>query len=456
MEGGGKMIRRVLIFTLLLLTGSVLFGVDFGGLIHNETGFSAGGTEDDGPTPLQLNLLSIWFNSGRQNRVVFSVGGSYTFTLKRPYLFDIYDFKLSGMFPRENAMPGEFSFDVGRFTSRDFTGHLFHHNLDGIRFGFVYPRIEVHTDVGFAGLQFKPTSTMVLSKLDYNEQDIDSVILGPKRLVGLAEIDVTNLFQRQTLSFGLLAQEDLRFLFQNDATPASARLISEGETVYSPERGGLVDTQYFYLGMRGPIATVLFYDVFGGLNTGRSLSFIDGVYTYTPVLGVTAGFNIRYYNENFLYSRMDLGLTFASGDDDSELFLEGNTENRGTKFIPPSVISTGTVFSPVLSNLFYLETSYYLKPLAFIKRPFGKKLELGVDTLIFFRSTPTQISIGGIDPSSDSLYLGTELDTSIDFRLFSDVGFSIAAGWFFPSPAAFLPEKLPAWFVGKFTASLRW
>ena len=97
-----------------------------------------------------------------------------------------------------------------------------------------------------------------------------------------------------------------------------------------------------------------------------------------------------------------------------------------------------------------------MKPLSFIQSKIGQKLEAGTGLLVFFRSTPAPISTGGLDPAGDELYIGTELDASVDFRLFSDVGFSIVAGWFFPSKAAFVPEREAAWFVGKLTASLSW
>ena len=462
MEGGSAMIKKIVPILFLLLAGTgLLFAVDFGGLIYNETGFAAGGSETDGNASLrQLDTFTLWFNSGTHKNVVFYAGGSYTLDFTGPstlsHIFDIYDFKLVGTFPGPGTGPNQFSFTLGRFQSDDFTGRFFTHDLDGFRFGITHPALTIITDIGFAGFQFKSSSSMQISKLDYNEEDMSTVILGPKRLVGLAEINFTNLFERQTLSISALAQEDLRTVFLADSADILSTPIQEGETSYTPERGGLIDTQYFLLGLKGPITTGLYYDVFGGINTGRSLSYIDGVYTYTPIIGVSAGFNVRYYNRNALYSRADLGLTFASGDQDSTVFLEGNTEKRNTMFTPASVIPTGTVFSPVLSNLFYLETSYSLKPFSFLKSSLGDKLEAGTGLLFFFRSTPTPISAGGIDPDSESLYLGTELDASIDFRLFSDTGFSIVAGWFFPSKAAFLPAREPAWFVGKLTASLSW
>ncbi len=462
MEGGGTMKRSILGILIFLLLGSgVLFGVDFGGLIHNETGFAAGGSEESGSAVIrQLDTFNIWFNSGTHNKVVFHAGGSYTLQFDGSsglsHIFDIYDFKLVGTFPRSEGNPSRFSFTLGRYQSEDFTGRIFSHDLDGFRFEFIYPALTINTDVGFAGFQFKSSSSMQMSKLDYNDLDIASVILGPKRLVGLAEINFTKLFERQTLSVSAFAQEDLRAVFLTDSADVLSTPIEEGETAYTPERGGLTDTQYFLLGLKGPIGAGFYYDVFGGVNTGRSLSYIDGTYNYTPIIGASAGFNVRYYNKEALYSRADLGLTFASGDPDSTLFLEGNTAGRNTMFMPASVIATGTVFTPMLSNLFYLEASYSLKPISFIQSKIGQKLEAGTGLLVFFRSTPAPISTGGLDPASDSLYLGTELDASIDFRLFSDVGFSIAAGWFFPSKAAFVPEREAAWFVGKLTASLSW
>ena len=38
--------------------------------------------------------------------------------------------------------------------------------------------------------------------------------------------------------------------------------------------GGRLSTQYFGLGLSGPVTSSLYYDAFGYLNTGQTLSYV--------------------------------------------------------------------------------------------------------------------------------------------------------------------------------------
>ncbi len=462
-----------LTFLMCLAAAGPAAAVDFGGSVYNETSLLKEGIDPLGVG--QKNVVSVWFNTGTHNPVTFHIGGYYSFLhnyraegtvtppLSYPYLFNLYDFRLTGTFKRPDESPSIFAFEFGRYSSSDFTGRMFEHTLDGLRFGFTYPFAELRVEAGFTGLHLKPSSSVFISKLDYNDLRIDSVILGPKRIVGLAEAAFPALFQRYTLSLAAMFQEDLRFLFQKADTPVDQTILTEGTTTYTPARGGLIDTQYFMLGFSGPILGGFFFDVYGTLNTGRTLSWVDSdndetsdVYQYKPVLGVLAGIDFKYYNENLLYSAAKLGFLFSSGDGDSTSYLEGNRAGLATTFIPVSVEPVGLVFTPRLGNLFYLRGSYSLKPLSFLKAEMGKRFQTKLDFFMFFRSSDAPISEAGVDPAATSLYLGTEADLTLNYRLFSDVGMSLAAGLFFPSKNVFVADRQGVWFTGTLTATINW
>ena len=85
----------ILVLCLLILCVLSLPAVDFGGTLDNATAFgSADGSYFD-----QSDKLSLWFNTGTEKKVVFSIMGSYTFSLDRLYLFDVDDLRLYGDFP---------------------------------------------------------------------------------------------------------------------------------------------------------------------------------------------------------------------------------------------------------------------------------------------------------------------------------------------------------------------
>ena len=45
---------------------------------------------------------------------------------------------------------------------------------------------------------------------------------------------------------------------------------------------------------------------------------------------------------------------------------------------------------------------------------------------------------------------------TFNYRLFSDVGFSFAAGLFFPSSKTFVTDRQGVWFTGTLTATISW
>ena len=198
-----------------------------------------------------------------------------------------------------------------------------------------------------------------------------------------------------------------------------------------------MDTQYSLIRVSGPMVPGLFHDCFFILGTGRELSYLEGVYSYTPVLSYSAGGSVRYYNEKLLFSVISGGFVFARGDDDKTSFYEGNTEGKSTQFLPVSDASFGQIFNPRLGNLMVAEISYSLKPLSFLGNPVFDRFQSSLNTYLFFRSSLGPVSEGGVDLGSSSKYLGTEIDLTLNFRPFSDLGLKSSTGMFFPSNNAF-------------------
>jgi hypothetical protein len=55
----------------------------------------------------------------------------------------------------------------------------------------------------------------------------------------------------------------------------------------------------------------------------------------------------------------------------------------------------------------------------------------------YFRSTFSDITLDYVDPNSDGMYLGTEIEASLVARIFSDLGLSLRTGVFLPGTGGF-------------------
>ncbi len=410
------------------------FAQDFGGSIENITGLLF-----QDPFGLsQKDKVSLWFDSGDERPVAFTARGSYTFTPEVPVLLNVDEFVLKCNADNPGNGLSRFGFDLGRFTYSEFSGEVLSHVLDGFNFRFEYPVVDVSAGFGFSGILFKPTSTLLLSKRDYAAWSDTGLILAPPRLIGAFEADFGSLFLRQTMHVSALFQVDIpRF----DTANAAYRYIEEGETVFDPSRGGRLSTQYFGLGFEGPLIPGLFWNGYGYLNTGRVLSYIDGVYTYKPIMAFLAGIGVRYYWEALLSSLFSFTFEYSSGDPDQTSYVEGNTSEWSNQFIPLSATTRGALFSPRLGNIFFMNIEYSMKPFGTAASSFLNSLQPFVKAWMFFRSTEAPISESGLLPTASGLYLGTEANVGVNYRPFSDLGVALTGGLFLPNASVFAAEK---------------
>ena len=444
---------RVIVFTFFIMLPAVIFagsiGMDFGGNLNNissaSDNFIQGSSSQTAVS--QADKLSLWFTSYLGQNYTFTSSGSYSFFYSYdngageiiPYLFDIDLFNLYGKFPavpeKGQAGPGGqkpslFSFRLGRFNTADFSQYVLNHKIDGFKLVFGYPNAVLSMSLGYTGFLAKPNSSILLSKADYTDSNNSKVIFASPRAIGIANLTLLNIF-RQELSFSLIFQQDLRKALIGSELGASmypASVIEEGEESLDTSAGGLIDTQYIGLGAKGMVIPSLYYRAFSYLGTGRTLSYIDNAYTYEPILSFLGGARVRYFISSFLNSYAELNFLYASGDSTDSSFAEGNIDKQENAFLPISSYSTGLVFSPKLENIFLVKTEYSALPL--------KDIQTVVGMYSFFRSTKGPISEAGINTNSTSLYLGTEIDGTVNYKPFSDLGLAFSTGVFIPNSSA--------------------
>ena len=409
---------------LLLCTGS-LFAFDFGGNIDEALIYSA-----TGPVGIVNSLkTTLWTTAGLQSSTLFNARISYTNQafgdteippdpVAFPFMFDIDELSLSFNYPGGRIT-------AGRFLLSEPTRVIFGHKVDGFSLRHTISPMTLRLSFGYTGFLWKNVSVVSPSIADQFYAQSGDDDLGSPRLVGVFTLNPVAIFN-QTILLGALVQEDLR---NQDSA------IVEGDTEKQPGLGGLLDTQYVFGKLSGPILSNLFYSAYGAYGLGRSLAYIDGLYQYSSIGSFLVGVDFQLYLLELAYSFIQLKGVYASGDADTTAFRESNTSGNLTTFISLTGLPTGLVFSPNPGNIAFGELSYSVKPASGSALELLSTMQVSAKALLFFRSTTGFVSEAGIPADSSEQYLGSEIDLTINSRPFSDFGFSISGGVFFPSTA---------------------
>jgi hypothetical protein len=408
----------VLILTLAVTLSAGISAFDWGGTVDNSTSVSYAG----GDQWLLEIKPALWLSTPIGSSLEATVQGSYTFSYSNPgqieHILDVDLLQLRGAFLLGSAQSSRLTFRAGRFNTSDMTGFVFDDRIDGIELGWLTRVANTVVSVGYTGLQWERVSTINITQAD----DTDGNDLAPPRLVGSLQAQFPELFLRQDLYASLLFQQDLR--------PEETDFASTGV-------GGTLSSQYFGLGISGQIVDSLYHDTFAYLGTGTVPSDLAVNPEYAPVLSLLSGFTLRYFIEELFASKVELGLLLASGDEDFEAiskgYYEGNTLDRANVFVPISRQQLAVAFSPRLGNLVVLDAGYSLKP--------AENLQTSLKGILFLRPTTGPI-MDDRSTSSDSKYLGTELDAIVNFRPLSDLGGSFALGVFLPMGGAFANQDV--------------
>jgi hypothetical protein len=423
----------VLFFSALLS----LPAYDFGGTFDNAT------TLDTAPLVLQEDKLALWFQTPLGRFLTLAVQGSFTYTYdslsNSPHsvLLDVDSLKIAGDFPLQGTRPSLFTFTVGRFPLADFSRQVLDTTIDGMELRWRGARLNATLAAAFTGLELEPASSVNMTWADINSTSA----FAPPRVVEMLELHFPELFLRQDLLVAVLAQQDLRSQDQPGIQP-------EGPAPEVVGRGGLLSTEYLGLSLRGPLSGSLYYDVFAYLGTGRTLSYIEATstYSYEWLVSALTGGGLRYFREQWLNSRVELRFLLATGDTDYTVqFTEGNRDGLAATFVPITPAELALVFSPKAGNLALLSLSYSIKPIEI--------LQTGLTAAVFVRPTLGLISDSQVDKTSDSRYLGSEIDATAKLRPWSDLGMALSLGIFLPG-GAFPAGERDSRFRGRLEISL--
>jgi hypothetical protein len=434
---------RYCLAIILSLIAGTLCAIDFGGIFENETKLTLGA----GEILEQNNRISGWLQLDFTDSLAFNIQASYIFTLQDMLMYEVDAFALQGEFPILGEAPFMLKLNLGRFPMADFTGFVLDHLVDGLEFVFSNSFMDVRIAGGYTGFLFKKTSSVIMTKADSNDIADDDVFFAAPRVIGIAEFNFPEIFLGQNITLSTVVQFDLR---EEDD------LLQDGETTEDITRGGHLHSQYFGLGIGGTILPSLYYNLFGYVQIGETLSWKGAEYEYTPILAFAAGLRVSWFLRDDVASMFGLEVLFASGDNDTDMFLEGNSEGDSNLFMPISKTELGIAFVPQLPNMFLVSLEYSMKPMNTAKDVWSN-LQTALKCTGYFRSSTGHISDYVIDMASNSLILGGEADVVVRFRPYSDLGLVFNLGVFIPATSdgfGAMPEGSNMVFVSSLEASL--
>ncbi|MBI5864498.1 MAG: alginate export family protein [Planctomycetes bacterium] len=193
------------------------------------------------------------------------------------------------------------------------------------------------------------------------------------------------------------------------------------------------DTQYFGFGSRGTLVKNLNY--WGEFAFEQGHSYGDGMFLRRDVVDAWGwDLGVEYLFESPTRPRLAAEYMFASGDAD-RVFSPTNAAggNRGddvdSSFVGFGYRDTGIAAGPALSNLHIWKFGGSLTPLETVQM--FRDMEVGTNWLVYHKHHAR----GAIsDPTAGDFegFVGWEMDYFVNWRLASDLAWTIRWGMFFP------------------------
>jgi hypothetical protein len=344
---------------------------------------------------------------------------------------------------------------LGRFSLTEPTGLVLTHPVDGVNLTVNGVSSRIELGLGYSGFINKEFSRLSMSLEDSIDAEDDQVYFGPARLVGRGTLAFPNLIAGQNLSLAFAFQQDLR---------DSDEVIQDGTTPDNRSNsGGLLDTQYAIVHLDGSVPGVgsLFYGIDYIFNTGRTIGLLvdnsvdaGESYQYKPVRAHLVRGNLSYFMSDFFSSAARVGVTYSSGDEDYQSFVEGNTSGQATMFTAATPAGTGAVFGLQSGNSTIAEVSWGMRPFSgdggLIETLFARAA-----LYTYFRSTAEgPVSAATVDAGSSGSYLGNELDLDFRWRPFSDLGVGLTTGFLFANDDVLVAGSDSFEYVIRLNASL--
>lgn len=374
---------------------------DFGGEVRALLGW-----EGPGDGVLLEGEPSLWIKGILSPSVFVELKARFLSTLDTR-LLDLEKGVIQVQVPRYPELDSLFFFQGGRQVISDFSGYVFNHRLDGVWFRWKFPFTRIELSGGYTGWQPREISDIYLSTSDVLDSEDTSIPFAPPRTIEIATFTFPQLLLSQDLILSIVSQQDFR-------TNSPGR---------PPAKADRVHTNYLGLGTRGKLLENTQLALFGYVSmgfVGESSRLFSGMY----------GGSIQWKGKDRYRTEIEGVIVSASGDERLNSIYDSATVRESNVFLPVSLRETGVAFSPLLSNITFLQLKAGLSPL--------RKVWVESQAFLFFRTTGGPISESGLDPLDRSdLFLGPELDLKLEWKLYSDVKLRSNFGFFFPATGSF-------------------
>jgi len=408
-----KKFTSILAISIIVTTGLSALDSDWGGKLEDITQ----GSNISGDTFTQGNKIQLWLREEVSPVFNFYAKGGYTYRFEgeeKKFYPDLSDFYAYGKYLLDEGR--SLNYTLGRSRFNDRTTRIMRSTADGLELKYQNRTMPLRFGIGYTGLVFNQPSEVVVSPADRLEKN-DNFLLASPRLIGFAELKYPNLVGSNSLTLALIAQQDMR---------------TDGDSYLKSSKGGRFHTQYFELGADGQIIPDLFYSLTGVLQTGQYLvpAFDSAESADYSSLGGMASLTMDYFVEPLYMTTISVDALYSTGDkwstrgDFDGTLLPGG--NKLSRFTPVSNSTKGFVYTPQVGNLIYGDLSVSVKPV--------ETVQLKLSGISFFRAVNGPVSDASITADSGSaLFLGQEVDFVVNYRPFSDLGFALTSGVFFPN-----------------------
>jgi len=266
-----------------------------------------------------------------------------------------------------------------------------------------------------------------------------SVIAG--RIFSGFSFDIMNI---QNQNFGL------SFLANVDLIP-SEFIVSYPSVKKALDNtfAGRYSSFYITFNASGKIIKGLYYNFQATYETGFNTTYTLGDEKIKTTDNLINSFaivtGVNYYFDHKTKPVVGLGFMYANGDDDAT-FNNGaiiNKSGQDNNFKSPMQPTIGYALAPDFSNVIVISMRQSIKPLIFLKNEIFSRflfesavlflLRPNANGATFYKEKSEYLLLGQKRSSSDKVYLGTEIDLSASWRIFSDLSAQFQCGFLIPN-----------------------
>ena len=458
-----KIYKILIIIFLLFICLPVFSNINFGGIWNNDLTVS---NYIRYQTQLSLYLGARYKNYFRfytqavtgfyyrydfdqETEEIVSLTDDEVLYLIKPYA-DFDQFYIRWALPRKDkeelkTQGGETNFDLlvmraGRFYVNQGSGLLFSGNGDGLDIQFNIWNFKARVFGLYSGLFFfreTDNSQYFFTKFDlakYNDNVPVTDRFYGRAFSGLT-LSLINIFYQNFYLMGLV---------QYDFIPEHA--LYEDDKSNKNLLGGQYNSAYAGAGVQGKIYRNLYYLFEFIYESGESRRNLSEHNMRINAIALTT--QVKYFIPVILNPSTYFAFGFASGDQNTVAFIEGNSKGEDNQFRSPGLYKTGFIAGPVLSNSFIFNLGFTIQPLNILPIDIIKNITVVTDFYYYLKhESNSQISVSGAN--QNHINVGFELNQELIFPLFSDLNAGIKWGLFVPGQA-FLNE-IP---TGKFSLRL--